>query len=587
MPNDSEALYVLHNEPKIDAVYLGSDVSVPEVNVVPEQPYPSQEVFVTISFYTSWSAGVEHSLTQNGNVFNIYVTVTIGILPRATPHFLNVSLGKPAIGSYEVNIGGLYYPRILRFVVDYVHSIKHVAEVYGYPFVMTTESNSTVSAFAVNADRKQIDFDVNGEDGTEGYCNITIPRLLLDGEFSLFIDDMLNEYSLVQNSSHSSLHFTYPHSTHTVSINGTIFAEPPLPKIFRVPDINPTLQEAIDTANSGDTIRVRAGTYYENLLIDKSVSIVGEGQTTTITDDNSGYWQRVVAVVAPNVSISEFSIQIDHWEGVVVGGPYCMITHNKIIGYNLTRYGYGIVLYADYNTITDNNITRTISGIIVESYYNTICHNDFIDNERHAEVWGPYASFWNDSYPSGGNYWSAYAAADAHSGFFQNETGSDGIADSPYIIDGNNRDNYPLMAPISTFDAGTWNNAPCEVSIISNSTVSSFTLNETQKAITVNVTGESGLGFCRVTIPNVIIQNMWQDNYAVLVDNQPPLEMRNWTDAENTYLHFTYQHSQHQITIIPENLSITLLIAALTLTATTTTLLEHKKKNPSRLKWNA
>jgi hypothetical protein len=28
-----------------------------------------------------------------------------------------------------------------------------------------------------------------------------------------------------------------------------------------------------------------------------------------------------------------------------------------------------------------------------------------------------------------------------------NQTGSDGIGDTPYLIDGNNRDNYPLMNP--------------------------------------------------------------------------------------------------------------------------------------------
>jgi len=54
---------------------------------------------------------------------------------------------------------------------------------------------------------------------------------------------------------------------------------------------------------------------------------------------------------------------------------------------------------------------------------------------------------WDDSYPSGGNYWSNYAGTDLYSGPYQNITGSDGIGDTPYIIDANNRDNYPLMQP--------------------------------------------------------------------------------------------------------------------------------------------
>jgi hypothetical protein len=54
---------------------------------------------------------------------------------------------------------------------------------------------------------------------------------------------------------------------------------------------------------------------------------------------------------------------------------------------------------------------------------------------------------WDDGYPSGGNYWSDYAGVDLFSGPYQNQTGSDGIGDTPYFIRANNTDNYPLMNP--------------------------------------------------------------------------------------------------------------------------------------------
>jgi hypothetical protein len=583
MSDDPETLYAMDGESQVDTVYIDGRVSVPEVTVVPEQPYPSQEVFVIISFYTSSSASVEYSLTQNESAFDIYVIVNIGILPVVRHHILNVSLGQPAIGSYEANIRGLYYPRTFNFVVDYVHSINHVAEVYEYPFVITTESNSTVSAFAVDPDKKQIGFNVSREDGIQGYCNVTIPKLLLDGVFSLLIDETPEEYAMVQNSTHSSLYFTYSHSARTININGTVFAEPPLPKIFRVPDVNPTIQQAISTANSGDTIRVKAGTYYENLLVDRSVSIIGEGQATTVIDGGESWdWVRAVVIVAPNVSISGFTIERGRWEDVVVGASNCRITHNKITGNGMFGVWNGIVLYGDGAIVSDNNIIQNEIGIRVENYNNTIYHNNFISNQIHVEIWvSLYNSFLDNGYPSGGNYWSGHAGIDIYSGPFQNETGSDGIADDKYTIDSNNIDNYPLMAPISTFDAGTWNNTSCNVQIVSNSTVSDFRLNETEETIEFTVTGETGLGFSRVTIPNLIIQDLWQNDCAVLVDNQLPLEIRNWTDPENTYLYFTYQHSQHQITIIPESPSITLMITALTLAAATATLLKHKKRSLS------
>jgi hypothetical protein len=52
---------------------------------------------------------------------------------------------------------------------------------------------------------------------------------------------------------------------------------------------------------------------------------------------------------------------------------------------------------------------------------------------------------WDDGYPSGGNYWSDYTGVDLRKGPYQNETGSDGIGDTPYSIDSDNADRYPLM----------------------------------------------------------------------------------------------------------------------------------------------
>jgi hypothetical protein len=67
-------------------------------------------------------------------------------------------------------------------------------------------------------------------------------------------------------------------------------------------------------------------------------------------------------------------------------------------------------------------------------------------------------------YPSGGNYWSDYKETDAN---------HDGIGDTPYVIDANNTDNYPLMG---TFygSAMMWQEKTYAVNVISNSTVSSI-----------------------------------------------------------------------------------------------------------------
>jgi hypothetical protein len=55
------------------------------------------------------------------------------------------------------------------------------------------------------------------------------------------------------------------------------------------------------------------------------------------------------------------------------------------------------------------------------------------------------ACIWDNGYPSGGNYWIGYVSSDKYSGPGQNITGSDGIGDTPYVIDADDIDHYPFM----------------------------------------------------------------------------------------------------------------------------------------------
>jgi pectin methylesterase-like acyl-CoA thioesterase len=41
-----------------------------------------------------------------------------------------------------------------------------------------------------------------------------------------------------------------------------------------VPDDYPTIQAAINAANDGDTIFVKIGTYYEHVVVNKSLSLI-------------------------------------------------------------------------------------------------------------------------------------------------------------------------------------------------------------------------------------------------------------------------------------------------------------------------
>ncbi len=73
-----------------------------------------------------------------------------------------------------------------------------------------------------------------------------------------------------------------------------------------VPDQYSTIQEAINAANDGDSIFVRNGTYFEHVVINKSLSIAGEDVTATIIDGNGT--GHVLHVLSESVNITGFTI---------------------------------------------------------------------------------------------------------------------------------------------------------------------------------------------------------------------------------------------------------------------------------------
>ncbi|KPV64194.1 MAG: Periplasmic copper-binding protein (NosD) [Candidatus Bathyarchaeota archaeon BA2] len=128
------------------------------------------------------------------------------------------------------------------------------------------------------------------------------------------------------------------------------------------------------------------------------------------------------------------------------------VTNTKI-----TTFWHGIALgySSNYNSISGNNIANNYWGIwLWGSSNNSIFHNNFINNTRQVYDYSwdnpevsPSINTWDDGYPSGGNYWSDYTGVDYYSGPNQDQPGSDGIGDTPYIIDEYNIDHYPLMKP--------------------------------------------------------------------------------------------------------------------------------------------
>jgi nitrous oxidase accessory protein len=282
-------------------------------------------------------------------------------------------------------------------------------------------------------------------------------------------------------------------------------------KTITVPYDFSTIQAALNNATDGDTILVKKGTYMENPVINKSISLFGEDLSATVIDVTTG-----LRVRRENVTVSGFTFRGKGGDGILGGTgisleeSYCNISGNRItavthglvlfesndsyiagnvfesIGLssaiqlnfanrNLVKNNYidscveGIQIWqnSNNNTIRENTITNcqdtainfqysndnaiignniSLSGLgtsIYGSNRNTISNNNYVYNvaqfgasETYYLTFG-YNHSVNTIY---GNYWSDYNGTDAN---------GDGIGDTPYIIDANNKDDYPLMKQTS------------------------------------------------------------------------------------------------------------------------------------------
>jgi len=112
-----------------------------------------------------------------------------------------------------------------------------------------------------------------------------------------------------------------------------------------------SIQDAIDNATAGDTVRVHAGTYHELVLVNKTINLVGNGSINTTID--GGLAGSVVNVTA----------------------PWCNITGIKINNSGLALDRAGIVVHAGNVTIEECNATDNYFGIWTIRAFNTTVIN--------------------------------------------------------------------------------------------------------------------------------------------------------------------------------------------------------------------
>jgi len=177
------------------------------------------------------------------------------------------------------------------------------------------------------------------------------------------------------------------------------------------------IQDAIYDASDGDAVFVYSGIYGENLIVDKSIQLIGENRNNTVID--GGGEGDVVRITADGVTLSGFTIQNSGGnefdfgveaqsdynkisgniiknngglQGWIRGGIFLMNSSHNEIGNNLIYSNDREGIYmdkADYNAIHNNTIYENdyFAIIVNASSHNIIQDNDMSKNYVCMSFW--------------------------------------------------------------------------------------------------------------------------------------------------------------------------------------------------------
>lgn len=388
-----------------------------------------------------------------------------------------------------------------------------------------------------------------------------------------------------------------------------------------------TIQDAINDAHQGDTVRVPPGIYLEHVVVNKTIALVGSGAVnTTIDGSNNG---TIITVIANNVTINGFKLQNSGY-GWTMQGIYvykvdnCSITDNSFynvchnIRLNYSRNSlvldntiesppgggvtmYGIRIENSLNcTASGNSVSVRVGAIHLENATDCIViKNRLFNSDQGIRLYSPCTRntiIENKIFDNG--YDGMIAAMPSGTDFlgncifhnnFVNDTNpfivqltgtlwDDGVEGNYWSRHQNSDLNNDGIAD-SAYTFGTErDNHPLAGQF------SSFVATDSQ---TVNVVSDSVVEAFIYSVPNATIRifvsnasstqstgfcrvkiphSLMNGSYSATVDSQAPL-FANYTlhdDGTSRWIYVFYPLTQHEVMIVPEFSSTILQIAVVT-----------------------
>lgn len=133
-----------------------------------------------------------------------------------------VELEADALGIVKAMTSAALQSSIEFAVAD---RVEHDVDAEGRNFTVWIASNSGVNGFEFQQQEKKVAFFVEGNDGTTGVTEITIPKELLSGQMTVLIDQnvVAKENVLLKSDTEAETTFeiNYKHSIHRVEVAGT------------------------------------------------------------------------------------------------------------------------------------------------------------------------------------------------------------------------------------------------------------------------------------------------------------------------------------------------------------------------------